>query len=62
MKFEHVLALTLLIIIAVALFWSMYLNNQELIITFGTTLTAAFGGVIAFFFTRDKGDKPPGDK
>lgn len=52
LKFEHILAFLMLLVLSTALGYSLYIRDKELIMTFGGVLTSAFTGVIAFFFTK----------
>lgn len=66
-RFEHIMAFGLMVIISIALGYSMYIQDRELIVTFGGVLTAAFSGIVGFFFTKhnpgsDNGQTPAAAK
>lgn len=49
-KFEHIFAIVLLIILSIALF--IFRANKELVMIFATALVGAFASVTTFFFTK----------
>ena len=49
-KFEHVFAIGLLVILSIALF--VFRNDRDLVMVFATALVGAFASVTTFFFTK----------
>lgn len=49
-KFEHVFAIILLIILSIALF--VFRGDKDLVMIFATALVGAFASVTTFFFTK----------
>lgn len=49
-KFEHIFAVVLLIILSIALF--VFRGDKNLVMVFGTALVSAFASVTTFFFTK----------